>query len=156
MDSCAASCVGDCVADVSVPCSFDGYKGANPDCRRYYDVSSETGLPASCASAVSCATYFDDHYDAAVYDPRMRPWYTKVDAATPRAWSSVYPFASEGVLGITAAWRFANSGGGVVGLDPEAGLDKTDRRRRLRRRRRQLHAGLRDDGRWFISGRLGF
>ena len=56
VDSCAASCVGDCVADVTVPCS-DGYKGANPDCRRYYDVSSDTGLPTSCASAVSCATY---------------------------------------------------------------------------------------------------
>ena len=120
VDSCTASCVGDCVADVSVPCS-DGYKGANPACRRYYDVSSDTGLPASCASAVSCATYFDDHYATAVYDPRMRPWYTKVSAATPRAWSSVYPFASEGVLGITAAWRFASSGGGVVGLDLKLG-----------------------------------
>ena len=120
VDSCATDCAGDCTADTSVPCS-DGYKGANPACRRYYDVSSDTGVPISCASAVSCATYFDDHYNTPVYDPRMRPWYLGVSAATPRAWSSVYAFASEGVLGITAAWRFAGSGGGVVGLDLKLG-----------------------------------
>ena len=35
VDACSTNCVGDCTTDVSVPC-VDGYKGSNPDCRRYY------------------------------------------------------------------------------------------------------------------------
>ena len=116
VDSCATGCAGDCTADVSVPCA-DGYKGANPACRRKYDVANTTGVPASCASAVSCTGYLDDHYSAGVYDPRMRPWYQVVSTERPRAWSDIYTFASEGVPGITSAWRFANAGGGVVGVD---------------------------------------
>ena len=90
VDSCATACAGDCTADTSVPCS-DGYKGANPACRRYYDVSSDTGVPASCTSAVTCTTYFDDHYNNEVYEPRMRTWYIGLSAATPRAWPRSRP-----------------------------------------------------------------
>ena len=120
VDSCATGCAGDCTADVSVPCA-DGYKGANPACRRKYDVANTTGVPASCASAVSCTGYLDDHYSAGVYDPRMRPWYQVVSTERPRAWSDIYTFASEGVPGITSAWHFANAGGGVVGVDLKLG-----------------------------------
>ena len=116
--------------------------GSNPACRLYYDVDAATGEPAGC-DALDC--YVDDYYQTATYDPRMRPWYASprppvvrsplrhrtasrrragsgtqrymAAQASPslRAWSDIYVFSTDKLLGITAAWGFGAQG--VVGLD---------------------------------------
>jgi len=54
------------------------------------------------------------------YDPRERPWYKQATETRQPTWSPVYPFASDAVLGITAAspiYRADNSLVGVLGID---------------------------------------
>lgn len=54
------------------------------------------------------------------YDPRERPWYKQAVKTRKPTWSPVYPFASDAVLGITAAspiYRADNTLVGILGID---------------------------------------
>lgn len=53
------------------------------------------------------------------FDPRTRPWYWAASDARVPAWSPIYVFAAEPILGITAAVPFQTQTGteGVLGID---------------------------------------
>ncbi len=53
------------------------------------------------------------------FDPRSRPWYWSASDAGDPAWSPIYVFAAEPILGITAAVPFQTQTGtqGVLGID---------------------------------------
>ena len=52
----------------------------------------------------------------ASYDPRQRDWYSQALAAEGLQWSSVYPFASTGEPGMTAAVAVRGPDGSLVGV----------------------------------------
>ena len=100
----ATACGGD-----AYPCPA-GYPGANPACRRYYDVDQRAGLPACAAGAAPVPAaetcFYDAPYRASTYDPRARPWYVAAKRRPSKtSWSSVYVFSSDQVPGVTAAIR---------------------------------------------------
>ncbi|MDT9176269.1 MAG: adenylate/guanylate cyclase domain-containing protein [Limnospira sp. PMC 1291.21] len=60
-----------------------------------------------------------DFYNQTIYDPRIRPWYTKTLALNAPNWSPIYAFPN-GKLGITASHPLSDSQGqliGVIGVD---------------------------------------
>ena len=66
-------------------------------------------------------------FDSA-YDPRVRPWYTKIKAAGRLVWMPPYIFYDQGVPGITCGAPVAGPDGSVPGRgDRRLRLERADR-----------------------------